>query len=58
MKLFREQAQALGDNFVIKDFIDQFLSSGLIPMSLIRWEMTGNSDDIVLNVLSHVYCRV
>ena len=48
MKLFRERAQALGDDFVIRDFIDGFLSSGTIPMSLIRWEMTGNSDDVVL----------
>ena len=48
MKLFREQAQALGDDFVIRDFVDAFLSSGTIPMSLIRWEMTGNSDDVML----------
>ncbi len=48
MKLFREQAQALGDDFVIRDFVDEFLSSGTIPMSLIRWEMTGNSDDVML----------
>ena len=48
MKLFREQAQALGDDFVIRDFIDGFLSSGTIPMALIRWEMTGNSDDVAL----------
>ncbi len=48
MKLFREQAAELGDDFVLKDFIDEFLSSGIIPMSLIRWEMTGNNDDITL----------
>lgn len=48
MKLFREEAQRLGDDFVIKDFVDEFLSSGLIPIPLIRWEMTGNSDDILL----------
>ncbi|MCP4044419.1 MAG: DUF885 domain-containing protein, partial [Gammaproteobacteria bacterium] len=48
MKLFREQAQAQGDDFSIKAFIDEFLSSGIIPMSLIRWEMTGNSDDVQL----------
>ena len=47
MKMFREQAQALGDDFVIRDFVDAFLSSGTIPMSLIRWEMTGNSDDVM-----------
>ena len=48
MKLFREQAQAQGDDFVIRDFVDEFLSSGTIPMSLIRWEMTGNSGDVML----------
>jgi uncharacterized protein (DUF885 family) len=48
MKLFRERAQELGEDFVIRDFVDEFLASGLIPMSLIRWEMTGNSDDITL----------
>jgi hypothetical protein len=48
MKMFREQAQELGDGFVIRDFVDAFLESGIIPMSLIRWEMTGNSDDVTL----------
>ena len=48
MKMFRERAQELGDKFVLRDFIDEFLSAGIIPMSLIRWEMTGNSDDITL----------
>jgi hypothetical protein len=48
MKLFRERAQELGEDFVIRNFVDEFLASGVIPMSLIRWEMTGNSDDITL----------
>jgi len=48
MKLFRERAQQLGDEFVLRDFVDEFLAAGIIPMSLIRWEMTGNSDDITL----------
>jgi len=48
MKLFRERAQELGDDFVIRNFVDEFLSSGIIPMSLIRWEMTGNNDDVTL----------
>jgi len=48
MKLFRERAQELGDTFVLRDFVDEFLQSGTIPMSLIRWEMTGNRDDVTL----------
>ena len=46
MKLFRERAVQLGDDFVIKDFIDEFLSYGIIPMPLIRWQMTGYSDEL------------
>ena len=53
MKLFRERAQELGDDFVIRDFIDEFLQSGVIPMSLIRWEMSGSSDDITLVTEDH-----
>lgn len=48
MKIFRERAQELDQEFVLKDFIDEFLSTGIMPMPLIRWEMTGNSDDITL----------
>jgi hypothetical protein len=48
MKLFREAAQTSDEEFIIRDFVDQFLSAGVIPMSLIRWEMTGNSDDVML----------
>jgi hypothetical protein len=48
MKLFREAAQRDDEDFVIRDFVDEFLAAGTIPMSLIRWEMTGNSDDVRL----------
>ena len=46
MKLFRERAMQLGDRFVLRDFIDEFLAGGIIPISLIRWEMTGYDDEI------------
>lgn len=46
MKLFRDRAQQLGDEFVLRDFMDEFLASASIPMSLIRWEMTGYTDEI------------
>ena len=46
MKLFRERALQLGDDFVLRDFIDEFLAGGIIPISLIRWEMTGYDDEI------------
>ncbi len=46
MKLFRDRAQQLGDKFILKEFLDEFLASGMIPMSLTRWEMTGYDDEI------------
>lgn len=46
MKLFRDRANQLGDDFNLKEFMDEFFASGAIPMSLIRWEMTGYDDEI------------
>jgi uncharacterized protein (DUF885 family) len=46
MKLFRERAMQLGDKFILRDFIDEFLTAGMIPISLTRWEMTGYDDEI------------
>ena len=46
MKLFRDRANQLGDDFVLKTFMDEFYASGFIPISLIRWEMTGYDDEM------------
>ena len=46
MNLFRERAMQLGDDFVLKAFMDEFLAAGIIPIALIRWEMTGLDDEI------------
>ena len=39
--LMADRAQQLGDRFDLGRFHDEFLSAGTIPISLIRWEMTG-----------------
>ena len=49
MKLFRERATQLGNQFTIKGFIDDFLSYGIIPMPLIRWQMTGYTDEMEIH---------
>ena len=46
MKIFRDVAQQQGDGFVLRDFMDSFLNVGMIPMSLIRWELTGLEDEM------------
>jgi uncharacterized protein (DUF885 family) len=44
--LFSERAHRLGRDFDLKKFHDEFLAAGLIPISLIRWEMTGKDDQV------------
>jgi len=45
-KLIADRAQQLGEKFSLKQFFDQFHASGMIPLSLIRWEMMGLDDEI------------
>ena len=45
-KLFAERKHQLGDKFVLKDFHDEFMSFGRIPVALIRYEMTGADEDV------------
>jgi hypothetical protein len=34
------------DKFDFKAFVDEFVGAGMIPISLIRWEMTGLDDEM------------
>jgi uncharacterized protein (DUF885 family) len=45
-KLLGERARQLGDRFNLKEFMDEFLSAGIIPFSLVRWQITGLNDEI------------
>lgn len=45
-KLLRDRAGQLGDAFTMKGFMDELNAAGLIPVSLLRWEMTGMSPEI------------
>lgn len=45
-QLMAERALQLGDDFTLKGFMDEFVSAGVIPVSLVRWELTGRDDVI------------
>jgi uncharacterized protein (DUF885 family) len=45
-KLFAELALDRGRDFELKTFHDELLAVGRIPLSLIRWELTGRDDEI------------
>jgi len=44
--LFAEVALERGRDFSLKNFHDEFLEAGVIPISLIRWEMTGDGEQV------------
>ncbi|MBX3702494.1 MAG: DUF885 family protein [Steroidobacteraceae bacterium] len=44
--LVRERADQLGDAFSMRRFFDEVNGAGMIPVSLIRWQLTGHEDQI------------
>ena len=46
-KLISDRGIQLEDKFVLKDLMDGFYASGMIPIALIRWEITGLDDEIL-----------
>ena len=45
-RLLAERKRQLGKDFVLGEFHDAFISKGRIPISLIRYEMTGYDQDV------------
>ena len=45
-KLIATRAAQLGKEFTLRRFMDEKDAAGLIPVSLLRWELTGNSDEV------------
>ncbi|MEM1188041.1 MAG: DUF885 family protein [Pseudomonadota bacterium] len=45
-KLFAEIAAERGRDFNLKSFHDELLAVGRMPLSLIRWELTGRDDEV------------
>ena len=45
-KLIAERARQLGDGFSLRKFFDDLNATGLIPATMVRWELAGMSDDV------------
>ncbi|PZN96258.1 MAG: hypothetical protein DCF31_03875 [Alphaproteobacteria bacterium] len=45
-KLLADRRHQLGDKFELKAFHDEFMAVGRLPMSLVRYDMTGYDDEI------------
>src|SRR5206468_12009342 len=51
-QLIAARRRQLGDGFTMKKFMDEFNAAGLIPASLLRWELTGQLPDDVARMLA------
>ena len=40
-ELMRERAKQLGNDFTLRRFFDEFNGAGIIPVTLIHWQLTG-----------------
>jgi hypothetical protein len=45
-RLVRERARQLGDAFTLKRWFEEVNAAGLIPVSLIHWQVTGQADTL------------
>lgn len=45
-KLLADRRHQLGDKFVLKSFHDELMAAGRLPMSVIRYDMTGLDDEV------------
>lgn len=45
-RLIAERAKQVGANFNLRGFFDELDAQGMIPVSLIRWQLTGKDDEI------------
>jgi uncharacterized protein (DUF885 family) len=48
--LMAARARQLGAGFTLRRFFDEFMSGGIVPIALTRWELTGLSDQMDLLV--------
>ncbi|MGH7496645.1 MAG: DUF885 family protein [bacterium] len=44
-QLLAERSRQLGETFTLKRFMDELNAAGVIPVSLIRWELTGEGTE-------------
>ena len=51
-RLLADRRRQLGASFTLRRFMDEFDAAGLIPISLIRWELTGEIPDDLRPVLT------
>jgi hypothetical protein len=50
-ELIKERAHQLGKDFTVHRFFDEFNDAGMVPVSMIHWQLTGQLDPALAAVL-------
>ncbi len=45
-RLMKDRSRQMGESFRLISFFDEMYAAGMIPVSLIRWQLTGMDDEI------------
>ncbi len=45
-RLIKDRSRQLGDSFILSDFFNEVNMAGMIPVTLIRWQLTGRDDEM------------
>jgi uncharacterized protein (DUF885 family) len=45
-RLLADRKRQLGEDFDLRAFHDDFMAAGRLPLSLVRWDMTGLDDEV------------
>lgn len=45
-RLLADRKRQLGEEFNLKEFHDGLMAAGMLPLSLVRWDMTGLDDEV------------
>jgi hypothetical protein len=51
-KLLADRRRQLGDRFTMQQFVDELDAAGLVPMTLLRWELTGELASEIRSLLA------
>ena len=44
--LMKDRSRQLGDEFTLRGWFEEVNAAGLIPVSLLRWQLTGQDDEV------------
>jgi len=47
-RLLADRKRQLGEDFDLRTFHDEFIAAGRLPLSLLRWDLTGLDDEVQL----------